>query len=115
MTHPADPGFKGATPATRETSQAAAVIASERAPKMPGEFFPVPHSGPGEVRVRLDTEKGAPVVDIRHFDAVGPGAVKMSTKRGATLPITSLPALSVAVSQALARAKETGWLPKGDE
>lgn len=34
MTYPAELGFKGATPATRETSQAAAVIASERAPKM---------------------------------------------------------------------------------
>jgi hypothetical protein len=79
------------------------------------EFFPVPHGGPGEVRVRLFMEKGAAVVDIRHLDAVGPGAVKMPTKRGVTLPITSLPALSVAVANALARAKETGWLPKGGE
>lgn len=34
MSYPTELGFKGATPFTRQTSQAAAVIASERAPKM---------------------------------------------------------------------------------
>lgn len=75
-------------------------------------FYTVPHSASGEVRVRLDREKGAPVVDLRYFDAVGPGRVMMPTKKGVSLPVSSLPGLVEAVSNAAALAVATGWLPK---
>jgi hypothetical protein len=78
-------------------------------------FFPVSHSASGEVRVRLEMEKGAACVDLRIFDAVGPGRVMMPTRKGLTFPVSSLPALVEAITKVSALAVEIGWLSKGGE
>lgn len=69
--------------------------------------------GEGEVRITLDTFKGAPVVDVRLFEPFTPANVPMPTRKGVTLAIGRLPELAAALAEAETQARAFGWLDGG--
>lgn len=63
-----------------------------------------------EVRVVLDTFKGARLVDMRIFAAFTANNIVMPTKKGLSLRVETLPELIDALTEARAKAEEMGWL-----
>lgn len=63
-----------------------------------------------EVRVVLDTFKGAQLVDMRVFAAFTASNIMMPTKKGLSLRVEMLPELIDALTQARDRAEAIGWI-----
>ena len=63
-----------------------------------------------QVRVQLDTFKGARLVDLRVFAAFTSSNIMMPTKKGVSVRVELLPELDGALSRAQERAEEMGWM-----
>lgn len=63
-----------------------------------------------EVRIVLDTFKGAQLVDLRVFSAFTASNIMMPTKEGLSLRVETLPDLIKALSQARDQAEAMGWI-----
>ncbi len=63
-----------------------------------------------EVRVVLDTFKGAQLIDMRVFTAFTSSNIMMPTKKGLSLRVETLPDLIDALTQARDKAEAMGWI-----
>jgi len=66
-----------------------------------------------EVRIMLDTFKGAQLVDMRVFSAFTSNNIMMPTKKGLSLRVEMLSDLIDALSQARDQAEILGWIGGG--
>lgn len=75
----------------------------------------LPLNAKTEVRVYLETFNGRPRLDLRTWCdfTSGPVGPRGPTKRGVILPISDLPALSLAIGEDEALAYRLGLLEKG--
>ena len=63
-----------------------------------------------EVRVVLDTFKGAQLIDMRVFAAFTASNIMMPTKKGLSLRVETLSDLIDALTQARDKAEAMGWI-----
>ena len=75
----------------------------------------LPLGSRAEVRVSLEAYAGRNRVDLRTWADYMAGPVEMRgpTKKGVSLPVSDLPALSAAVREAEAKARALGLLDEG--